>query len=231
VGRLASSSLCSSKFHVNVFEERGAPREREVFDLVDRAGDLSVEFVPENRVLRVVGQAERHEVPLEPNERILPFPRADLLFGAISRRIVARGVGPDPVGHCLDEGRPKTRSRAAHRVRHDLKDGEHIVAVDPNAGHAISPPLESQARTRGLARHGDADRPVVVLTDENARRFEDGREVHGRVEVALARGAVAHEADRDALGPFLFHGPRGADGVWELGPDARRPRHLVDLTS
>src|SRR2546425_1524725 len=39
-------------------------------------------------------------------------------------------------------------------------------------------------------RGGHADRPVVVLADEDDRRLEHAGEVHRHVEVALGRGGV-----------------------------------------
>ena len=99
-----------------------------------------------------------------------------------------------PVGVRLDQRRALAvagvvERRAGHRV-----GGEHVVAVDPDAGEAeAGGPLVE--RDPGLPLERLGDRVLVVLAEEDDRRVEDAGPDERLVHVALAGGAVAEVGD------------------------------------
>ena len=102
-------------------------------------------------------------------------------------------MGAHPVGVRLDERRPVARAGPVQRLRGHRVHGEHVVAVDPDAGQAEAgrAAVERCARL-ALDRLGDG--PLVVLAEEDDRRVVRGREDQALVDVALAGGPVAEEA-------------------------------------
>ena len=134
----------------------------------------------------------------------------------------------DAVGLALDQRRPAAGSRLVDRFLHREIDGNRVVAVQLHAGKSVRLGLDRDRLAGGLLRGGDADRPVVVLADEDDRRLEHAGEVHRHVEVALAGRAVA-QVGRDH-GPIALDPRRHgrADRLRQLRPDAGRPRNLID---
>ena len=94
------------------------------------------------------------------------------------------------VGHGLDEAGALAGARLLERLPRDGVADQHVVAVDAHAGHAEAAAAQGEGAAR-LARHGDRDRPLVVLHEEHLRRLVAGREDEGLAGVALRRGAVA----------------------------------------
>ena len=92
----------------------------------------------------------------------------DLGVVPVPGRVVRRGVGADAIRQRLDQRRAVAPPRARDRVARDREDREHVVAVHADAGDAVAlralPDLAG-----GLRRGGDADRPPVVLAEENRR--------------------------------------------------------------
>src|SRR5699024_3625874 len=80
------------------------------------------------------GGAELLEMTLQAAQRAAPPPPSELLLVAVAGGVVARGVGPKPVGDGLDEHRPLAGAEVAGRVQGGGPHREHIVAVDPQGG-------------------------------------------------------------------------------------------------
>ena len=117
-----------------------------------------------------------HAASLQPSgqrgQRVLGHPRVELRLGtpAGPHVVVRAHVLAPAIGLDLDERRSLASSRAPHRGKRRLVDGDDIVAVDDDAGHAVSGPtgrdvLGDLARGQGRVR-----RIEIVLADE-----EDGQ--------------------------------------------------------
>src|SRR3984885_5254507 len=114
--------------------------------------------------------AELDQMLLEPLDGTAERPVLLIVLGAIARRIVARGMCGRAVGHELDQGRSGAGARALCRPFSDRMHREEIVAVDTDAGDAVS---RTTGRERALlpARITleRGDRPLVVDDVENRR--------------------------------------------------------------
>src|SRR5215467_8640701 len=119
--------------------ERGTAGERAVaLGLLPGGVDVGLELLLEPRVPLLGPLAQGDQVLLQSRDRIAEGPGAPLLLGAVFRGIVAGRVRAGPVGHELDERRPAAvagalRGPLGHRVH-----GEKIVAVDADAGDAVT---------------------------------------------------------------------------------------------
>ena len=136
-------------------------------------------------------------VDAESLDGIARFPGLGLAGLAVHAGIVGRGVRPAPVGHGLDERRPLARTRPGRRLGDDVNQGQHVVAVDEHALHAIGYRLLRQGRRGGLDRTRRGDGPPVVAQEEHARRLVHGGQVARHVEVA-GRGRAVAEVDQAA---------------------------------
>ena len=111
----------------------------------------------------------------------------------------------------------------------DGLDGEHVVAVHPDAGEAEAgrTPVQRDARLQGDRL---TDRVLVVLAEEDHRCRVGRGEDEGLVDVALAGGAVAEVDDSRAVAgrvvvadqPVALQRHRHADRVQGLGADHER---------
>ena len=113
---------------------------------------------------------------------------------AVAGRVVGGGVRAHPVGVRLDQRRALAvagvvERRAGHRV-----GGEHVVAVDPDAGEAEAGGALVE-RDAGLPLERLGDRVLVVLAEEDDRGVEDAGPDERLVDVALAGRAVAEVGD------------------------------------
>ena len=121
--------------------------------------------------LAIVQPALR-QVAAEPDDRRPRLPVGALAVPArLGRRrvavlgiVVARGVRADPVRHGLDYRRPALVQRDLARAPHGGVDGERVVAVDPNRGHAEGDAARRDAvawvwARRNMSDVGPASRP------------------------------------------------------------------------
>ena len=131
----------------------------------------------------------------EPRDRIERPCGFDVGIVAVTPGVVGRGVRADPVRERFDQGRAFAGVRALGGLLRGSVHREHVVAVDPDAREPVAlrafPDLPG-----GLVRGGHADRPAVVLTEQDHGGGEDAREVGALVEIALAGAAVAEVGDR-----------------------------------
>ena len=176
-----------------------------------------------------VERAEGGEVPAEPVDRVALLPVVDLCGLPVAAGVVGVGVRLHPVGDRLHQGGAAAFAGLGDRGGEHRVQRDQVVAVDAHAGQAVADGLVRQVcRVRLLVqRHGD--RVLVVLHQEHHRSLVDGGAVAGLVEVALAGGAVAEEAQGDARVPGQFRGEPEADGVRALGGQRRALRHGAPL--
>ena len=130
------------------------------------------------------------------------------------------GVALPAHGLALDERRPLTGSCPLDALAHRRLDGEDVVPVDDRGRHPEAARPVGDVRRRLALRRRHRDRDAVVLADEDERHLPQHRHVHRLEELALARGAVAEEAEHDLA--------RAAEPARERGParhrDVRRRR-------
>src|SRR4051794_36950854 len=100
--------------------------------------------------------ALRDEVRPDALERVLRLPRLDLPGHAVAGRVVGGGVGAHPVRVRLDQGRSVAVAGVVHGGAGDRVAGEHVVAVDAQAG---------EAEAGGALVEGDAALPLGGLGD------------------------------------------------------------------
>src|SRR5437762_2658824 len=81
-----------------------------------------------------------------------------------ARRVIGRGVRAHAVGVGLDEERALPRAGVVQRTSRDGQAGEHVVAVDAQAGKA-EPAGPLKERHPRLAFDRLRDRPLVVLAE------------------------------------------------------------------
>ena len=103
-------------------------------------------------------------------------------------------MGAHPVGVGLDEGRALAGAGGVERGLGHGVHGEHVVAVDPDAGEAEAAGAVPE-RGAGLLLVGLGDGPLVVLAEEHDRAVVDAGEDERLGDVALAGGAVAEVGD------------------------------------
>lgn len=166
----------------------------------------------------LLGQALLLQERPEPGDRVLGLPGLGLLGGAVAGGVVGGGVRAHPVGERLDQHRTVAAAGVVERPAGDRQAGQHVVAVDPDAGEAEAGGAAVQ-RDLGLGGGGLGDRPLVVLAEEDHRGVVDRGEGEGLVDVALAGGAVAEVGDHRVVRAVLGDAHRVAGGVQGLRAD------------
>ena len=78
--------------------------------------------------------------------------------GQAAPGVRAEDVAEHPVGHRLDQRRPVAAARAVDGLAHRLVHGEHVVAVDGDAGNAVG------RRTRGDLAQSIAQSMLIAGT-------------------------------------------------------------------
>ena len=139
----------------------------------------------------------------------------DWLLAARQLAVAALGT----VGHGVDQRRTVAGACPGHRLAHDRANPEHVIAVDPDARHAVADAAVGKGVAGGLFLQRRADRELVVLHDEHDRQPAQAREVHRLVDLPAVRGAVAEDHDRDVVALLHLHRPRGAGAVGDVGAE------------
>jgi hypothetical protein len=101
---------------------------------------------------------------------------------------------------------------------------QHIIAVDSDAGHAVTDRPVRDRRARQLPADRNRYRPLVVLHEEDARCLEHGRKVQRLMHVALAGCAVTDKRQRHRVLFQALGGHRRADGMQSMRADLDRNR-------
>ena len=163
-------------------------------------------------------EAERHDLRLEPRDRIARLPGLDLLARAVAVAVGAR-MAARAVGLALDQRRALARPGPVGRGEGRLGDGGEIVAVDDDARHRIGARPVGDIGDRGRARDRHRHGVLIVLADEDDRQLPDRGDVQRLVKRAFVVRAVAEKGDRDRAGPALLGAERGADGDRQAAAD------------
>ena len=101
-------------------------------------------------------------------------------------------------------------------------DSLGVASVDGRSGEAVAGGSGFHRRDRHLLIERDADRPAVVLAEEDDRELVHAREVHRLVHTALGRGAVTEPADGNGVFVLDAGCVRRADGVGHVRADLAR---------
>src|SRR5205814_4554034 len=109
---------------------------------VDRLGQLLLPgLAPEALAL---------EVGLEAGDGVLLLPALEELGGLVALGVVGGGVGAHAEGDGIDERRAAAGDRALAGLAGGLVDGEDVVPVDADAGHAVGDRLVGEGCGGGL---------------------------------------------------------------------------------
>ena len=149
----------------------------------------------------------------QPHDRVLGPHSSRSSAAPVAGRVVGGGVRAHPVGERLDQHRALAAAARSSAAAGDREAGQHVVAVDPDAGEAEARGALVE-RDPGLPLGGLGDRPLVVLAEEHDRGVVDGGEDEGLGDVALAGGPVTEVADQ----------PRSRVAVADLGVELRPSR-------
>ncbi len=132
------------------------------------------------------------------------YPRVEFLLRPVrADDRIAFVVADGAIGLGLDQRRTLAGAGALGRLLHRQPDGEHVIAVDGDAGHAVGGGLGGDLgvkRDRLQRRGGGVE---IVLADEHRRRPLHSGEVERFVEAAMVGGAVAEEGNADVVPPLL----------------------------
>src|SRR5438552_2889421 len=132
-----------------------------------------------------VPQPKGGQVLLDALDRVARARFLVLFRVLVTRRVVGCVVEAHPIGDRFDEARPVSAARARDRLRRDVIDGHHVVAVHLDALEAISCRPQSEAAGCRLDPPRRRDGPLIVLEEEDDRRLHDSRQVQRLVEIAL----------------------------------------------
>ena len=129
------------------------------------------------------------------------------------------GVGVEAIGLGLDQGRAAAGPGAVNCLLGRRVHGEAVLTVhnDARQAKALGPGGHVRYGERGLDRGGQG--PLVVLADEDDGQLGDGGDVERLQHDALASGAVAEEADADAVLALQSRRQGRAGGDRRIGPD------------
>src|SRR5581483_4603460 len=159
-------------------------------------------------------------------DRVLLLPGRDLLLGAEVGLLLAFVVPTPAVGLALDQRRPLAGPGAGDAARRRLVDGEDVVAVDDDAGDAVTRGASGHVR-HGMRVGGRRLRGVhVVLADVEHRQLPGRGDVEAFVERSRVGGAVAEKGDGNAALPVHLSGePRAGDDRDAAADDAVGAEH------
>src|SRR5947208_10283573 len=207
--RKASLTACASvSSRVDMVRHLARGREGRVQGVLHCVLDLGPDALAHPLELSVVAEPRR-----EQRDRVALARPALLLFlrpvvGAVD---VADVMAVVAIGRAHDEARALATPRPRDRTLGRLVDGEHVLAVD------LLRRDPERLRPRGDRAGGDvlvAGVLVVevVLADVDHGQLPERGHVHHLVEEPLAEGALAEEADRDAVGAERLRRVAGTGG-------------------
>ena len=122
-------------------------------------------------------------------------------------------------GEELEQRRPLAAARARGGAAHRLHHRDHVVAVHHRARDAVADAAVGQVGTGVLLGDGGGEAVLVVLDHEQHGQLPHRGQVHGLVEVAFARAAVAAEHGRQAPLAAELRGQGQPVGHGEHGPE------------
>ena len=152
-------------------------------------------------------------------DRIALAPVGELVVGAIARQIRAHRMIAIAVGHGLDQRRSIAFARAGDGLLHRCIDGQHVVAVDRDAGHRIRRRALGHAIDRGRVLDRSGQAVLIVLAQIDHRQLPQRTDVQALVEDAFVGRAVAEESDADRAVAAHLVGQRRAGADADAGAD------------
>src|SRR5882757_3113147 len=165
-------------------EARAFAHRAEGHRLLPAGHDQRVQFSGECPVAFFGPFAESNQVSLEPLDGVTEGPMLLVVFRAVARRIIAGRMRRGTIGHQLDQCRSRAGARSFGRpLRHRI-DGEKIVAVDADAGNAVTRAAgrEGALLPAGVALEGRY-RPLIVDHIEKDRRLVYGSKQQGVMKI------------------------------------------------
>src|SRR5437868_2947669 len=188
----------SRQLGVEVIEHRLRRARRGCQIALDRRLDRFLALGRKLFLLRLAPGLLAHEIGAQACDRLLFPARLHLFARAVTRGIVGRGVVAEPVRERFDEARSAAGAGLRERLLRRRAHGDDVVAVDLLAGKTRGDRLLRQRfrRRLQLERHGNG--PLIIVGDKHDGQLVHPGEIHRLPYVALGRGAVAEQANRDA---------------------------------
>src|SRR6266508_268043 len=160
-------------------------------------------------LLRLLGE-EGERVVLAVGGRLLGGPVGDL---------VALEVAEVAPGLRLDQARAFAAAGPGHRLPRRFVHGDHVVAVDRDAGDVVGGGAVGDVARRAVVADRGGLGEAVVLGDEDHRQLPDRGQVHALVGGALLGRAVAEEARAHRAGALPLGGEPGPARQRRAAPD------------
>mmetsp|Transcript_511 Transcript_511/g.1127 ORF Transcript_511/g.1127 Transcript_511/m.1127 type:complete len:254 (-) Transcript_511:445-1206(-) len=181
---------------------------------------------PQASPLEVTAEAEDGRARL-PVGALVGEGRVGALGAPVLGVVVGGRVRADPIRHRLNERRPPLGDGDLARPQRRHVNGEQVVAVDSDRGHAEGDSPRRDA-VRGVLVVGvRRDGVAVVAAKEEGRAAVHRSDVERRGDVALLRAALAEVGDRTPLLLEQFHQVGGAIGCGHLLAEVRLDVHQV----
>ena len=155
--------------------------------------------------------------------------RLRLRRGCGSEVAHALGVRPGAVGAAFEQRGPAAARARSTASAGGLVNGQDVVAVDVDSGHAITGAAAGHAGIAGRVGERHFGRELVVLADEQHRQLPDAGHVKPFVEGAVVDGAVAEEGDGHLIGLHQLETVSGAGGLQDARTDDAARAHHADF--
>src|SRR6266540_2461052 len=133
--------------------------------------------------------------------------------------LVALEVAEVAPGLRLDQAGAVAPAGPGHRLLRRLVHGDHVVAVDRDAGDVVGGGTVGDAARREVVADRGGLGEAVVLGHEDHRELPDRRQVHALVGGALLGRAVAEEAGAHRAAALALGGEPGPAGQRRAAPD------------
>mmetsp|Transcript_16470 Transcript_16470/g.28240 ORF Transcript_16470/g.28240 Transcript_16470/m.28240 type:complete len:533 (-) Transcript_16470:376-1974(-) len=124
---------------------------------------------------------------------------------AISRAVVGGAVMALAVGHGFDHDGGGGFEGKFASLGDGGVDGEDVVAVDADAGHAVSGSSGDDAVSGILIFHGSRNGKPIIPTKENHGHLQRGGKVARRMKIHRRRRPISKVHDRNARIPLGIH--------------------------
>ena len=157
------------------------------------------------------------------------FPCLDLFPRAV--RVIAHSfrVRPGAVSPALQKCGPSSVASTPDRFSGRLVDGQDVVAVDLEPGHAVGRAPRGDTGTGRGVGEWDFGGELVVLAHEQDRQLPDPGHVQTFVKRPVVDRAVAEEGDRHLVGLRQLETVAGPRGLKDARPHDPAGSHQSDL--
>ena len=180
---------------------------------------------------RLVGDADLDQQSLPQRaigQRCLPL--LDLFARAVGEVAHAFGVRARAIGLAFDQRRPVAGARPAHRLAGDLVNGQHVVAVDLDAGHAVAAPRGGRRSGLPLAYANGTSVANWLFSQTNSTgSFQMLAMFSPSWNAPLLTAPSPKNATADAVGLQQLEAVAAAAGLQDARPDDAAGAHHADL--